>query len=97
MLFSAQSIDELADVRAERALGFPLIPMEQADFDRAIDVMAALAAAGRHRAASIPDLLLAAVAERNALTVLHYDYDFDVIASVTRQAVQWVAPRGSLR
>ena len=30
------------------------------------------------------------------MTVLHYDADFDTIAAVTRQAMEWVAPKGSL-
>ena len=29
------------------------------------------------------------------MTVLHYDADFDTIATVTRQDVEWVVPRGS--
>ena len=44
----------------------------------------------------IPDLLIAAVAERNALTVLHYDKDFDLIAKVTGQSMEWVVPAGSV-
>ena len=39
---------------------------------------------------------VAACAESAGLTVLHYDADFDRIASVTGQAVQWVVPRGSV-
>jgi len=30
------------------------------------------------------------------VTVLHYDADYDLIASVTGQPVDWVVPRGSL-
>ena len=30
------------------------------------------------------------------MTVLHYDADFDAIAAMTGQDVEWVAPRGSL-
>ena len=42
------------------------------------------------------DLVLAAVAERAQLTVLHYDRDFDHIATLTGQPVEAVAPLGSL-
>jgi len=28
--------------------------------------------------------------------VLHYDHDYDVIAEVTGQAMEWVVPRGSI-
>jgi predicted nucleic acid-binding protein len=58
--------------------------------------MSLLARRGRHRAAGLPDLLQAAVAERHAVTLLHYDSDFDLIAAVTGQPMQWVVPRGSV-
>ena len=48
----------------------------------------ALADRGMHRAPSVPDLLIAAVAERSGLTVLHLDKDFDLIADVTGQPVE---------
>ena len=38
-----------------------------------------------HRQVKIPDLLIAAVAARNGLTVIHYDSDYEIIASVTGQ------------
>jgi len=82
--------------RAVRSRAFPLIPMIQADFDRAIQVMEELGRRGRHRAVGLPDLLIAALAERAGLTVLHYNADDDLVAAVTGQAVQWVAPRGSI-
>lgn len=96
ILFSAQSARDLAEVRRERALTFVRVPTDEADFGRAEDVMDLLAATGRHRAVSLPDLLIAAVAERAGLVVLHYDADFDIVASVTGQKVEWVAPKGSL-
>lgn len=74
---------------------FPVVPIHQADWDRAAEVMLALAASGRHRAAPLPDLLLAATAERARLIVLHYDHDYETIASVTGQPVQAVLPLGS--
>jgi predicted nucleic acid-binding protein len=64
--------------------------------NRALDVHRLLGAASQHRNFSLPDLLIAATAEQNAATVLHYDDDFDRIAAVTGQPVEWVAPRGSL-
>lgn len=45
---------------------------------------------------SIPDLLIAAAAEAEGLTVLHYDNDFDFIARVTGQQCEWVVERGSI-
>ncbi|HBL30744.1 MAG TPA: hypothetical protein DD490_28245 [Acidobacteria bacterium] len=62
---------------------------------RALDVQGLLARIGHHRVA-IPDLTIAAVAESAQLTILHYDRDYDVIAQVTGQAVEWVVARGSV-
>jgi predicted nucleic acid-binding protein len=59
--------------------------------DRAVEVQVALGERGQHRAASIPDLLLAATAELAQLTVLHDDKDFDLIADVTGQPVERLA------
>jgi predicted nucleic acid-binding protein len=44
----------------------------------------------------LPDLVIAATAELNGATVLHYDADYDRIADVTGQPTEWVAERGSL-
>lgn len=59
--------------------------------DRAVHVQTLLAERGQHRAPSIPDLLIAATAELAALTVLHVDKDFDLIAEITGQPVQRLA------
>jgi predicted nucleic acid-binding protein len=32
---------------------------------------------------------------RHGLTLLHYDHEYDLIASVTGQTVRWVVPRGT--
>jgi predicted nucleic acid-binding protein len=48
------------------------------------------------RGRKIPDLLVAAAAEHGGYTVLHYDADFDLIASVTGQPCQWVVPPGTV-
>ncbi len=50
----------------------------------------------RHRSVSLPDLLIAAAAEDAALGVLHYDEDFDTLATVLDFESRWIAPRGSL-
>jgi predicted nucleic acid-binding protein len=55
-----------------------------------------LLAARSQRGRKIPDLLIAAAAEELDLTLLHYDGDFDLIASVTGQRCEWVAPAGSI-
>lgn len=48
------------------------------------------------RGRKIPDLLIAAAAEAERLTVLHYDRDFDKISKITGQSCQWVVPAGSV-
>ena len=52
-----------------------------------------LADRGQHRAPSIPDLLIAATAEKVGLTVLAVDKDFELIAGVTGQPVATLALR----
>ena len=77
-----------------RQFGLPplsLMPIEYltpAIEDRAFQVQMLLADRGQHRAPSIPDLLIAATAEKAALTVLAVDKDFDLIATVTGQPIQ---------
>ena len=95
-LFSARSGMEHRARRADLALRFVNVPIGQQAFDRAIEVQGLLADKGEHRAASIPDLIVAAVAESAELTVLHYDADFDLIATVTGQPTEWVVARGSI-
>ena len=45
-------------------------------------------AAKHQRGRKLPDLLIAAAAEANGLTVLHYDADFDRISAVTGQRLR---------
>ena len=96
LLFSARDRAGFLSIRVDREAGFPLVTTDHGDLERAVDVMGDLAKTGRHRAASIPDLIIAATAERAGLTVVHYDRDFDIIASVTGQQMLWVQPAGSL-
>jgi predicted nucleic acid-binding protein len=71
LLFSARSGDEHRARRTDIALRFVHISLTQRIFDRAIEIQGRLADKGQHRAASIPDLVVAAAAERAELTVLH--------------------------
>ena len=63
---------------------------------RALEVHRELATARQHRHFRLPDLIIAATAELHGATVLHYDADYDRIAAVTGQPMEWVAPKGSL-
>jgi predicted nucleic acid-binding protein len=96
ILFSARNYADFVQARLERELGYPLVPTIQEDFVRALDIMGELARRGLHRAIGISDLLIAAIAERELLTILHYDADFDIVAGVTVQPTRWVVPRGSV-
>ncbi len=97
LLWSARDVE---DFRAtETALAAcPWLLTQPGDWDEARRVSRELAGRGplHHRQVKIPDLLIAAVAARHGMTVVHYDGDFDVIASVTGQPTRWAAPRGSL-
>jgi predicted nucleic acid-binding protein len=94
--WAARSGKELDDLRADRDLGYEWLSTHDEDWRRALDVQAALWRRGQVRAVGFPDLLIAAVAERERVTVLHYDSDYDLIADVTGQLVQWVVPRGTV-
>jgi predicted nucleic acid-binding protein len=96
LLFSARSGEDHRVRRTDLELRFARVPLDQPVFDRAVEIQGLLADRGQHRATSIPDLVVAAIAERAGLTVLHYDADFDLIAAVTDQPVEWVVPRGSV-
>lgn len=95
VLRSARSQREFRAIRNERR-ALSLISTLQSDFDRATDVMERLAATGQLQRASLPDLLVSAVAERTGAVLLHYDADFDAIAALTGQRTEWVVPRGSV-
>lgn len=95
VLFSARSPAHYEQIRTgQRGLGRLAISDEVVE--RALDVQRMLARTSRHRGASIPDLLIAACAEHNEATLLHYDSDFDLIAEATGQSTVWVVPRGSV-
>jgi predicted nucleic acid-binding protein len=71
------------------------IDVDSAALDRALDVHRMLAKTSQHRHFRLPDLIIAATAELNGATVLHYDSDYDRIAAVTGQPTEWVIPRGT--
>lgn len=96
MLWSTRSQQEFADVRADRSVGYEWLPIDDNDWRRAIEVMAELWSSGRMRSVPLPDLLIAATAERHGVSVLHYDADYDVIAGLTSQPVEWVVPAGTV-
>ena len=92
--YSARNADEWDDL-TEALDAFDLVEIHAHHFDRARQVQRALASTGQ-RGRKIPDLLIAAVAEERHLNLLHYDNDFDLIATVTGQAVDWIVPAGTI-
>lgn len=72
---------------------FESIETSAAHVRRALQVQRLLAERSQ-RGRKVPDLLVAAAAEQHDLTILHYDADFDLIASVTGQRCRWVVPAG---
>jgi predicted nucleic acid-binding protein len=87
--YSARSANE-----HHTAISMPpisLMPVEHltpAAEDRTVGVQRLLAARGQHRAPFIPDLLIAAIAERARCVVLHMDKDFELISQITGQPAE---------
>ena len=97
ILFSARSADDY-DALARELSGLQTIPIDASTLDRALEVQRLLAQVGglHHRSVKIADLIIAAAAEAAGATVLHYDADYDRIAAITSQPVEWIVPAGSL-
>jgi predicted nucleic acid-binding protein len=96
LAWATRSSAEFDDLRADRDTGYEWLPTHDEDWRRALEVQALLWRTGHVRAVGFPDLLVAAVAERERVTLIHYDSDFDMIANITGQPTQWVVPRGSV-
>jgi predicted nucleic acid-binding protein len=94
--WATRSAAEFDLVRTDRKEGYEWLATHDEDWHRALEVQAELWRGGRVRAVGFPDLLIASVAEREQVTLLHYDSDYDLIAGVTRQRAQWVVPRGTV-
>lgn len=92
--FSARNVDEWEALAASIS-ELRLIETTADHVRRARQTQRLLAERGL-RGSPIPDLLIAAAAETESLTLLHYDTDFDLIALVTGQPCQWIVPRGSI-
>lgn len=87
--FSARTADD-----RKAALGEPPISSMPVEYstptieERAVEVQGLLSLTGKHRAPSIPDLLIAATAEASGLTVLDLGKDFELIAAVAGQRTE---------
>jgi predicted nucleic acid-binding protein len=94
--YSARTAREHDALFAE-LLALPHFHIDQAVEQRAVDAQRQLARVGHHRLPPV-DLLVAAIADRHGLGVLHYDRDYDLLAEKTDLDVGsvWLAPAGSL-
>jgi predicted nucleic acid-binding protein len=94
--YSARDAREHDQLLAE-LLSLPQYHLDEAVEQRALDAQAQLARGGHHRMPPV-DLLVAAVADRHGIGVLHYDHDYDLIAERTDLAFDsvWLSARGTL-
>src|SRR5260221_4205710 len=92
-LFSARTGPEHTHFRRQRE-AFEYFPLTDEIARRTIEVQGLLAQRAQHRSVSIPDLLVAATAERFSLVVLHYDGDYERIAEITGQPPKRIVPAG---
>ncbi|MEU6707859.1 hypothetical protein ABZ940_29585 [Streptomyces wuyuanensis] len=69
-------------------------PVPDGVYRRARVVQELLTAKGEHRSAGPVDLLIAPAAEEAALTLLHFDRDFETIARATGQPVRSIDVKG---
>lgn len=94
--YSARSAADYRRIRSDLVDHLLPVAIPFGAEQRAREVQARLVERGQHRSAGVADLLLAATAEFEGLTVLHYDADFEVVAEVTGQPTEWVVSRGTV-
>jgi predicted nucleic acid-binding protein len=78
-------------------LALPRLHIDDQVEQRALQAQQQLARVGHHRLPPV-DLLVAAIADRHALGVLHYDHDYDLLTDKTdlRFESVWLAARGTI-
>ena len=78
--------DEFAEIREDLS-ALPDCPIGKEQWSRALWVYERLSGSGgaHQRSVKHPDLLIAAAAEAAAVTLLHYDEDYERIAAITGQ------------
>lgn len=83
------------DAIMSRIDAFETAPATEGDHQRALDLQSLLVRRGQHRAVSLVDALVAAIAETRGLIVLHYDSDFELISDITGEPTQWIVQPGT--
>jgi predicted nucleic acid-binding protein len=94
--YSARSAADHDELLRE-LMALPMLQIDAEVESRALDAQRQLARAGHHRLPPV-DLMIAALADRNGVGVLHYDRDYDTIVAKTdlQFASVWLAARGRL-
>jgi predicted nucleic acid-binding protein len=95
LLSSARNRAEYGRLANDLSL-LPTLPIDRRVERIALGTQAALTGRSQHRGPTPVDLLIAAIAEVNDAILLHYDRQFDTIARLTGQPMEWLARRGSL-
>lgn len=95
ILYSARGAADHARLRQQLHEGYESLAMPDEVWSRALAVHAELATVSAHRSVALPDLLIAATAERHGVTLVHYDHEYDMVAGITGQPMSWVVPRGT--
>ena len=87
--YSARSAADMRLILAGPPMSsMPVAYLTPAIEDRAVQILTSLAEREQHRAPALPDILIAATAERSGHTILHVDKDFELIAEVTHQPLE---------
>ena len=94
--YSARDARGHAQILGE-LLALPLMRIDETVERRVLDAQRQLARAAHHRLPPV-DLLVAAIADRYDLDVLHYDADYEILREKTdlQFGSTWLAPRGAL-
>ncbi|MGW6425967.1 PIN domain-containing protein [Nocardia sp. NPDC055053] len=95
-LYSARNPADYEEIRFRRRAAYEYLPTNDEHWHSAFVVQRELARSGRHRSVGIHDLLASVLAVEHRLVLVHYDADFETVASVVDLNHRWVAPRGSL-
>lgn len=96
LLFTAQSLADRLRKKELLAELFGWVVTPDNVWTRAHRVQQLLTEQATHRSAGVADLTIAATAEANRLTMLHYDRDFETVAAATGQPTQWIAAPGTI-
>jgi predicted nucleic acid-binding protein len=95
LLYSARSARDYHAVSSQLE-ALPFLGLDARAAAVAQDTQARLAERSQHRGPTPVDLLVAAIADLNGVTLLHHDRHFDAISRVTGQPMEWLPKRGTV-